>query len=190
LTINSKESGEVMEEWRDVHGYEGLYHVSSLGRIKRNERFKTLRVDRRGYLTVWLCKNSTQKNYKVHRLVATAFIQNPEGKKTVNHIDGNKQNNAVENLEWATHSENIIHANKTGLRTVTDAQRKAASANGKKTCDQNRQRKAVFCTKDGIKREFVSAHDGARFVCGSPSPIIKCCKGKKKTYKGYEWGYC
>lgn len=179
-----------MEMWKDIPGFEGLYQVSSLGRIRRNGKFKTLRPDRRGYLTVWLCKNSVQKNHKVHRLVASVFIPNPESKRTVNHIDGNKQNNRVENLEWATHSENITHANSTGLRTVTDAQRKAASMNGKKTCDQNRPRKAVFCIKDGIRHEFESAHAGARFVSGVASPIVACCKGKKKTYKGYEWGYC
>ena len=179
-----------MEQWRDIPGYEGLYQISNIGRVKSRKKIKSLRTDKRGYLTVWLCKDSSQKNYKVHRLVAIAFIPNPESKKTVNHIDGDKQNNSVSNLEWATHSETIIHANQTGLRTVTDAQRKAASINGKNTCDKNRPRKAVFCTKDGVKRKFESAHDGARFVAGDASPIIRCCKGKKKTYMGYEWGYC
>lgn len=179
-----------MEIWKDIPGFEGLYEVSSCGLIRKGGRIKKLHKDHGGYLTVWLSKCSKMKCLKVHRLVALAFIPNPEGKRTVNHIDGNKQNNHVENLEWATHSENITHANNTGLRTVTVAQRKAASINGKKTCDKNRPRKAVFCIKDGIKIEFESAHAGARFVCGGASPIIACCKGKKKTYKGYEWGYC
>lgn len=178
------------EVWKDIAGYEGLYQVSNLGRVKRDGRIKTLSVDRGGYLYVWLSKHSKMKCLKVHRLVADAFIENPNGKRTVNHIDGNKKNNQVDNLEWATHSENIIHANKTGLRVVTEAQRKAASINGKKTCDKNRKKKSVYCSKDGIKQEFESAHAGARSVGGSPSPIVQCCKGKKKTYKGYEWGYC
>ena len=181
---------EHREVWRDVPGYEGLYQVSSLGRIMRGGRIRKLKKDYGGYMVVSLCKKAVQKDGKVRRLVALAFIPNPEHKRVVNHIDGDKQNNRVENLEWATHSENISHANKTGLRTVTDAQRKAASFTGKKTCDKNRPRKAVFCSKDGIKHEFESAHDGARFVVGDASPIIRCCKGKKKTYKGYEWGYC
>ncbi len=178
-----------MEEWRDIPGYEGLYQVSSLGRIKRNGRLKTFRKDRGGYLTVWLCKDSEQKNFKVHRLVAQAFIPNPENKRTVNHIDGYKHNNVVENLEWATHSENIIHANNMGLRTVTDAQRRAASVTGKRTCEQNRRKTPVICYGKGQLLKFESAHAGARFVSGSASAIVRCCKGKAKTYKGYEWGY-
>lgn len=178
-----------MERWRDIPGYEGLYQVSSLGNVRRGERIKKPHTDHGGYLTVWLSKNAKMKCLKVHRLVAQAFIPNPDDKRTVNHIDGNKKNNGVENLEWATHSENIIHANKTGLRAVTDAQRTAASITGKRTCDQNRPRKAVFCMKDGERRLFESAHAGARFVGGGASAIVKCCKGTMKTYKGYEWGY-
>lgn len=178
-----------MEIWKDIPEYEGLYQVSNEGRIRRNGQTRKLHKDYRGYLTVSLSKHSKMKYYKVHRLVALAFIPNPEGKRTVNHKDGNKENNRLENLEWATHSENIIHANKMGLRKVTDAQRKAASETGKKTADRNRRRKAVFCIKDGLRIDFVSAHAGARFVGGDASPIVRCCKGKMKSYKGYEWGY-
>ena len=178
-----------MEKWRDIPGYEGLYQVSSEGRIKRGDRIKSLHIDHGGYCTVCLSKHSVQKNLKVHRLVAIAFIPNPDEKKTVNHKDGNKKNNCVSNLEWATHSENVIHANNTGLRIVTTAQREAARVTGKRTCELNRPRKAVLCIKDGVKREFESAHAGARHVSGGPSPIIACCKGKKKTYKGFEWRY-
>lgn len=177
------------EKWVDIPGYEGLYQVSDCGRIARGQRIKIPHTDRGGYLTVWLSKDSKQKNYKVHRLVAQAFIPNPEGKRTVNHIDGNKQNNNLFNLEWATHSENINHANRTGLRTVTDAQREAARMNGRKTCDQNRQRKPVFCTIGKTELEFDSAHSAARWCCGSASAIIRCCKGKAKTHKGYNWRY-
>lgn len=180
----------VNEIWKAVEGYEGLYEISSFGRIKSKGKIKSQSVDKGGYCTVWLSKNSVQKCLKVHRLVAAAFIPNPLNKATVNHIDGNKQNNSVENLEWATQSENIIHAHKTGLRKVTDAQRKAASENGKKTCDKNRPKKTVFCFKDGIRKEFESAHAAARYVNGSASAIVACCKGKTKHHKGYEWGYC
>jgi hypothetical protein len=180
----------MMEEWKDVVNYEGLYQVSSEGRIRRNGRIKSQRIDHGGYCTVWLSKKSIQKCLKVHRIVAEAFIENPQNKRTVNHKDGNKQNNNVCNLEWATHSENIVHALQMGLRKTTEAQRRAASENGKKTCEKNRRKKPVFFEKNGIRQEFVSAHEAAKFVLGSSSPIIACCKGKKKTYKGYVWGYC
>lgn len=184
--------GELMEIWKDVVGYEGLYEVSNLGRIRRDGRIKKPYVDHGGYLTVWLSKHSEQKCLKIHRIVAMAFIPNHKNKATVNHINGVKTDNRVENLEWATHSENIIHANETGLRKVTEAQRKAASENGRKTCEQNRKKrmKAVFQLKDGVKKEFVSVSEAARSVSGHESLIIKCCKGKMKTYKGCEWGYC
>ena len=179
-----------MEVWKDVVGYEGLYEVSNLGRIRRNGRIKKPQVNRDGYMEVSLSKHSIQKTLKLHRIVAIAFIPNQQNKATVNHINGVKTDNRIENLEWATHSENIIHANKAGLRKVTEAQRKAASQNGKKTCDKNRIRKRVFLLKNGDRKEFVSAHEAARYVSGDASPIIRCCKGKMKTYKGYEWGYC
>ncbi len=122
------------EIWKDVRGYEGSYQVSnfgrvkSLGRYKENhsklqyipERIKTLheRIDKgkqTGYLVTILYKNNNGKNCYVHRLVAEAFVPNPENKQTVNHINGDKHDNRAENLEWNTYQENNIHAYKTGL---------------------------------------------------------------------------
>lgn len=108
------------EEWRDVVGYEGLYEVSNFGRVKSLQRdvAKILKSNPGigGYLRVVLCKNEVKKNRFVHVLVAQAFIPNPEGKKQVNHRDGNKKNNHVDNLEWTTPAENIAHAFELGLR--------------------------------------------------------------------------
>ena len=111
----------VMEEWRAIDGYEGLFEVSNLGNVRsidkhdRNGRFwegKTLskNVVSSGYLRVVLCANNNSKHVYVHRLVADAFIPNPDSKPQVNHKDGNKQNNIVETLEWVTHGENIKHS--------------------------------------------------------------------------------
>lgn len=105
------------EVWRWVAGFEGLYMVSNQGRImavpKRTHRdgfVMSQPTGRNGYKTVHLRNGKTEKRPSVHRVVATAFIPNPDNLPEVNHIDGNKSNNRVENLEWCTRSENLIHA--------------------------------------------------------------------------------
>ena len=108
------------EEWRDVIGYEGLYQVSNYGRVKsfHNNGVRTLNpsfADYPGYYVVNLTKNGKQQTQYVHILVAQAFIPNPENKSYVNHIDGDKLNNCLENLEWTTPTENSRHAWRNGL---------------------------------------------------------------------------
>lgn len=116
------------EVWRDVIGYEGHYQVSSHGRIKSlarymrparpvwiQERIVSIHEFGRGYMYVVLCKNNKKTNFCVHRLVAMAFIPNPEGKREVNHKDMNKKNNRVDNLEWVTSAENKKHAADHGI---------------------------------------------------------------------------
>jgi hypothetical protein len=113
--------------WRDISGYEGSYQVSSLGQIKSLKRKKWNGFDyqeviekllsqksHKGYKYVNLCINSHQKMIGVHRLVAIAFVPNPENKRYVNHIDNNPSNNLLENLEWVTQKENIQHSVKQG----------------------------------------------------------------------------
>lgn len=103
----------MQEVWRDIKGYEGLYQVSNLGQVKRlgndrQMREKTLkeRKGKSGYLQVLLCKNGKYKAKYVHRLVALAFIPNPNNHKEINHIDENKANNNFKNLEWCNHKYN------------------------------------------------------------------------------------
>ena len=118
--------GSPLPERRSIIGYEGYYEVSSDGKVFSLERWnglytvkaKELRPEttKHGYKRVVLSKDGVVKKYPVHRLVAAAFIENPENKPMVNHIDGVKTNNNIENLEWCTASENTVHAIKIGLQ--------------------------------------------------------------------------
>lgn len=101
-----------MEKYRDIEGYEGRYQVTSWGRVYNveRERFIRYQLTEKGYARVDLIdENGKRTHYKVHRLVAKAFIKNPDHKPQVNHIDGNKLNNSVTNLEWVTNKENVKH---------------------------------------------------------------------------------
>lgn len=105
ITINNDN-----EIWKDIVGYEGLYKISNYGRVysisSSREIFPFVS---HGYLRKELCKEGKRVKYQVHRLVANAFIPNPNGYEMINHIDSNRKNNFVENLEWCTHVENVIH---------------------------------------------------------------------------------
>ena len=111
-----------IEIWKDVIGYEGLYQVSNLGNVKRVNSF--LGVNKKylngyflkpldngkGYLRIKLTKNNESKRIMLHRIIACSFIDNPNNKKVVNHIDFNKKNNSISNLEWCSQKENVNHA--------------------------------------------------------------------------------
>jgi hypothetical protein len=113
-----------MEEiWKDIVGFEGLYQVSNLGNVKRffykmalKENLIGKSIDRYGYVKRILSKKGKGYNFTEHRLVALAFIDNPENKATINHKNGIKTDNRVENLEWCTNQENMRHAIETGLK--------------------------------------------------------------------------
>lgn len=109
-----------MEIFKDIEGFSGKYQVSNKGRIKSfhiSDKGRIMKPEERNkkYLCIGLRLNMNKKNYVIHRLVANAFIDNPENKSQINHKDGNKLNNHTENLEWCTHSENMKHAFSTGL---------------------------------------------------------------------------
>ena len=110
-------SGEI---WRDIEGYDDLYQVSNLGRVKsfQNKKLRILKpsLDSGGYMKVALSKGGASRNHNVHILVAKAFVVNADNKPQVNHLNGDKWDNHFSNLEWVTDSENKHHAYQTGLR--------------------------------------------------------------------------
>lgn len=171
----------MFEIWKPVVGYEGFYEVSSRGRIRSlNYQGVPGRVGilkpgkkRNGYLQVTLCDMSGGRKYmNIHRLVATAFLLNNESKETVNHIDENKENNCVENLEWATIKENLMHG------TAQERQHK-------------KFRKPVIRFKPnslyGFKRypSVTSVkQDGFKQSC-----VFAVLSGRAKTHSGFCWKY-
>lgn len=163
------------EVWKDIKGYEGKYQVSNRGKIRSlvhgNRIRKTVINNRDKYEYVSLFSNKVH-THKVHRLVAEAFIPNPEHKPQVNHINGNKQNNHVENLEWVTAKENNRHAIVTGLR----------KKNNSKIVNQ-------YDLNGNFIKNWHSIRTIEKELKIANSSITACCKGKLKTAGGFTWRY-
>ncbi len=118
-----------MEIWKDVIGYEGFYQVSNFGNVKRvgsfrgvnkaylNDYYLNPRDNGKGYLRIKLTVNNKSKRVMLHRIIAEAFINNPKNKKVINHINCDKKDNRIENLEWCSQSENVLHSVKLGRWT-------------------------------------------------------------------------
>jgi len=183
------------EIWKDIKNYEGLYQVSNLGNVRglrfinnivNKEKIHGISITTQnsGYLKVMLYKDGKPKNVMVHRLVAEAFIDNPENKKQINHKDGNKHNNCVTNLEWCSKSENMRHAFKMGLAT--------AQAKGKFGSENPKAISVNMIDKEtgNIIKKFNSIIDATHYLGKSCSGhICNCCKGKLKSAYGYKWEY-
>ena len=156
-----------------IDDIETNYSVSDEGNVRNDKTNKILsqRVQQ-GYHHVGLTINGKAKSCRVHRLVAQAFIPNPNNKPYVNHIDGVRNNNKVENLEWCTPKENTQHAVKTGLMLPT------------------RERKVIQYSLDGKKlAEYVSISEAARQTNSTAEKIILCCQYQRKTHNNFQWRY-
>jgi hypothetical protein len=184
------EQTTIIEEWKDIPGYEGQYFASTLGRIKslfriNKDESKAIRevilkprFKKDGYAMTALYKHGDRKDLSIHRVIALTFIPNPENKRTVNHKDGNVANNAVYNLEWATDEEQQIHAYR--VLGVKNAWK------GKFGKLHNRS-KAVFCIT--LNKEFGSSKEAERELGCTDSSIRNVCNGKIPSTKGLEFKY-
>lgn len=173
-----------MEEiWKDIKGYEGLYEISNLGNVKSSKILKK-ELCKNGYFRIKLFKNGKGKRFLIHRLVAIAFIPNQDDKPQVNHRDGNKQNNNVNNLEWVTSKENNIHAHRAGLN------KGSFGMLGKKG---KLNKRAKIINQYDLDGNFIKSWHGyyeiQRELNINISNIVACCKKRRKKAKGYIWKY-
>jgi len=179
------------EIWKSVKDYEGLYEVSNMGRIKTlsrtyyggvcpvkiAERLRKLTVSTKGYLTLLLTKDKKSIGVKAHRIVASHFIPNPENKPQVNHKNGIKTDNRVENLEWATNKENCVHAWKELKREAFLQPTRGLNPNARK----------VKC--DTLDISFDCGMDAAEVLGVSGTAISSICRGLRTQTKGLTFRY-
>jgi hypothetical protein len=165
----------VAEEWRDIEGYPG-YKVSSLGNVRGKQGFNlSLCVGSVGYYVVNLCRDSGQKQFKIHRLVAEAFIPNPDNLPFINHKDGVKTNNLPSNLEWVTPLGNVTHALRVGLT--------------KSGAKHNNTMPVQATPVNGHVGHVFFGTVQLRIAGFNQGNVSNCCTGRNQTHYGYRWSY-
>lgn len=162
----------MVEIWKDIEGYEGLYQISSLGRVKSlynsKEIIRKTRINKFGYPYLNLSKNGKKKTFTVHRLVALAFLPNPDNLSQVNHIDEDKTNNRVENLEWCSAKYNANF----GTRNMRGSFKRY---------------KKIICIETG--KIYLSLSEASKQTGFSQSALSSACTGRYKTSFGFHWRY-
>ena len=181
-----------LEEWKDIKGYEGIYQVSNLGRIKSlprkisngtgfyvsKEKILKGHANAKGYIQVELRRNLKRRLILIHRIVAEHFIDNVYNKPQVNHIDGNKKNNKVYNLEWCTNGENQIHA----YKNVLNKRSESAGRPKRKVCQ-------IDLKTGEIIKIFNSIADVKTYFNKNKVNISEVCNGRRKSCLGFGWKY-
>lgn len=171
------------EDWKDIAGYEGLYQISNLGRVKsfrqgkrngaKDETFLKLSLNANGYPQVTLYRSPSDRHkFLVHRLVAQAFLANPDNLYAVNHIDENPQNNRVTNLEWCTISYNNAYGTAKIRHSITSG-----------------QRVQQFTLNGVLLATYESLHIASEITGVEKHAIKDCCSGHSQTGHGYVWRY-
>ena len=160
-----------VETFVEIEGFE-KYEVSNLGKVRNIKSGRVLKtsLNNNGYLRLFLCKNNKRKHLYLHRIIATAFIDNPDEKPCVNHIDENKLNNDLSNLEWCTVRENAIH----GTRT-------------KRVAEKLSQKVIQLDLNDNILNVFKSMRQAERETGIDATSISACCNGKRKSAGRFKW---
>ena len=182
------------EEWKDIKGYEGLYQISNLGRIKSlknnkgnyREKIRNSNPGKDGYIRINLYSNHKSKPFYIHRLVAEYFIPNTNNYKEINHKDENKSNNRVDNLEWCDRKYNINYG--------TRAQKFSEKMKGKNKGSKHPSSRKVQCITTGKK--FDSIKEAGEYYKIFPNNISYCCQGKYRyagkhpiTKEKLKWKY-
>lgn len=165
------------EIWKDIEGYEGLYQISNYGNVKTLPRPRVkstiMKLElHKGYYKVCFSKNNKSKHFFVHRLVAQAFIPNPDNLPCVNHKDENSLNNCVNNLEWCTQQYNLLYGNRRA-----------------KVIEKERKPVGQYTMSNELIRVHYSIQQAARNINRNAGPICRCCKGKQAFAYGYKWEY-
>ena len=168
-----------MEAWKSVVGYEGLYEVSENGNIRKFKTHRQLRhcVHKTGYESVVLYKNGQPKRTLVHRIVASAFLDNPNGYKYVNHKDETRGNNSASNLEWCSREYNMKYG--TVRKRISDKRGHGA----------RKKRRVAQIDSGNVVAIWDSIASAARGTHTARTLIFECCNGVHKTANGYTWVY-
>lgn len=177
----------MMEVWKDIKNFEGMYQISNMGNVRslnrvtynkngtkvnRVGKIKKQTIDNLGYFHVRLSKDSQTKTFRIHQLVAQAFIDNPNNYRCINHIDEDKTNNSIENLEWCSSKYNLEY-----------------SGNTKKACNSNKKQVLQYDLKGNLIKEWESLKSIELELKYSHSAVGQCCRGNTKSSHGYVWKY-